>query len=495
MKKILFVTSEAFPLIKTGGLADVSGSLPIALRALGHDVRILIPDYASILSDQDFKPARNLGNSDAGITILEGVLPGSEVPVWGLSHKGFFGRKGNPYLDDEGHPWPDNADRFSLLCHVGVDMAMDRLGLDWKPDIVHCNDWQTGLIPALLSDEIRRPAVVFTIHNLAYQGVFPRETFTRLRLPSRLWSLQALEFYDQFSFIKGGLVFADRISTVSPTYAREIQGKEFGCGLEGVLGHRRDRLTGILNGIDAEAWNPATDPHLPSHFDARTIEKRGELKRRLQERFGLQQSPSIPLLAGVGRLVEQKGIDLLIDILPWLAEKNLQMALIGTGNPRYERTLRQWSRLFPERIAIHTGYDEARAHLVEAGADIFLMPSRFEPCGLNQMYSQRYGAVPLVRRVGGLADTVLDANPVTLAQGVATGIVFNEATPEALLEAIERALNLYQDPSNWHSLQSAGMSKDFSWETSARQYLGLYEMALHDCMQTDSPAWRSQRFA
>lgn len=495
MKKILFITSEVFPLIKTGGLADVSGSLPIALKALGHDVRILMPDYASILSSHDFRPVRSLGDGNRGITILEGRLPGSEVPLWGLSHRDFFSRKGNPYLGEDGQPWPDNAERFSLLCHVGVELAMDRLGLDWKPDVVHCNDWQTGLIPALLSDEIQRPAVVFTLHNLAYQGVFPRETFTRLRLPSRLWSHQALEFYEQFSFIKGGLVFSDRINTVSPTYAREIQGKEFGCGLDGVLSHRRDRLCGILNGIDTEAWNPATDPHLPTHFDADHIEKRSALKRTLQERFGLQQDPAIPLLAGVGRLVEQKGIDLLIELLPWLAEKNLQIALIGTGNRRYEQTLQQWSRLFPGRIAIYIGYDEARAHLVEAGADIFLMPSRFEPCGLNQMYSQRYGAVPLVRRVGGLADTVQDATPVTLAQGTATGIVFEDATPEALLEAIERALGLYEETLVWRGIQTAGMGKDFSWETSARHYVDLYNLALQDRMQVDPSTWRSRSFA
>jgi starch synthase len=481
MKKILFVSSEAYPLIKTGGLADVSGSLPIALKALGHDVHILIPGYTSAMAAGDFQPLRLPGESKSPI-LLSALLPGSEVPVYGLVHEGYFGRGGNPYLGPDGKPWPDNAERFSLLCHFAVELASNRLGLDWKPDIVHCNDWQTGLIPALLNDEPQRPATVFTIHNLAYQGLFPRETFVRLRLPTRYWSPLALEFYDQLCFVKGGITFADRITTVSPTYAAEIQGKEFGCGLEGLLSQRKDRLCGILNGIDAESWNPATDPYLPIHFDGESIGKRLEIKATLQQHFGLPVNPDVPLLAWVGRLVQQKGTDLLLDIMPNLMNMPLQISMIGSGEARYEKSLLQWSKLFPERFAIRFGYDEGRAHLVEAGADIFLMPSRFEPCGLNQMYSQRYGTVPLVRRVGGLADTVVDATPESLADGTATGIVFDEATPDALLEAIERGIALLQDRAAWEQMQKTGMGKDFSWETSARQYEELYEVALQDSL-------------
>jgi starch synthase len=485
MKKVLFVTSEAYPLIKTGGLADVSGSLPIALQALGQDVRILMPGYASAVAAGEFEPVRVL-HREGGIAILEGLLPGSSVPVWLLTHDEYFGRPGNPYLGTDGKPWPDNPERFSLLCHVAVETAMNRLGLGWKPDIVHCNDWQTGLIPVLLSDEPGRPATVFTIHNLAYQGIFPYETFLKLRLPSRFWSFEALEFYGQLSFIKGGLVFSDRISTVSPTYAKEIQGAEFGCGLEGLLSHRRERLSGILNGIDAEAWNPATDPLIPTNYDIHSVENRRHNKSVLQKNFKLAQDENIIMLAWVGRLVQQKGIDLVIDLLPRLMQMPLQMAVIGSGEARYEQTLLKWAKLYPDRIAIKLGYDEASAHLIEAGADLFLMPSRFEPCGLNQMYSQRYGAVPLVRRVGGLADTVADADPANLGNGTATGIAFEEATADALHQAVNRGLALYQNRTSWRKVQQAGMNKDFSWESSAQQYLGLYDLALDDRAKAES---------
>ena len=478
MKKILFVTSEAYPLVKTGGLADVSGGLPIALNALGPDVRILIPGYGDAMGGI-LKPMQ-LPGGHMSPALQHGFLPESQVQVYGLIHEFYFGRAGNPYLGSDGQPWPDNAERFSLLCHVGVEIAMNRLGLDWKPDIVHCNDWQTGLIPALLNDEPRRPATVFTIHNLAYQGIFPHETFVRLRLPTRLWSHQALEFYDQLSFIKGGLVFSDRITTVSPTYSREIQGKEFGCGLEGLLTQRSHRLSGILNGIDMEVWNPASDPYLPVHFDDQSLPQRRLLKAELQRQFGLPSAPELPILAWVGRLVEQKGTDLLLEIMPRLMALPLQIALIGSGDIRCEQALQHWSQLFPDRFAIRLGYDEALARLVEAGTDIFLMPSRFEPCGLNQLYSQRYGAIPLVRRVGGLADTVMDATPENLDAGTATGIVFDEATPDALFGAIERGLDLYRDTAHWQQMQITGMQKDFSWETSAHQYLALYEQAEED---------------
>lgn len=485
MKKVLFVTSEAYPLIKTGGLADVSGSLPIALQSLRQDVRIFMPGYASAIAAGEFGAVKTLHDAD-GISILEGRLPGSSVPVWLLTHNGYFDRPGNPYLGEDGKPWPDNAERFSLLCHVAAEIAMNRLGLNWKPDVVHCNDWQTGLIPVLLSDEPGRPASVFTIHNLAYQGVFPYETFQKLRLPARFWSHQALEFYGQMSFIKGGLVFCDRISTVSPTYAEEIQGQEFGCGLEGLLSHRRERLSGILNGIDTDAWNPATDPLVPTHYDVHSVDKRRVNKAILQKSFGLATDGEIAVLAWVGRLVQQKGIDLVIELLPRLMQLPLQIVVVGSGEARYEHTLLDWAKLYPDRIAIKLGYSEANAHLIEAGTDVFLMPSRFEPCGLNQMYSQRYGAVPLVRRIGGLADTVADANPHNLGNGAATGIAFDEATAEALWQAINRALALYHNRHDWRNVQNAGMRKDFSWETSAQRYLDLYDLALDDCAKAES---------
>jgi len=482
MKKILFVTSEAYPLMKTGGLADVSGSLPIALKALGHDVRILMPAYADTLSGLSELRTHRLPQLNGVIDILEGVLPGSEVPVWLIASRGAFDRPGNPYLTPEGKSWSDNAERFALLSRIAVEIAMNRIGFRWKPDVVHCNDWQTGLVPTLLGDEPHRPATVFTIHNLAYQGLFPRATFTALGLPERFWSYQALEFYDQLSFIKGGLVFADRVNTVSPTYAREIQGREFGCGLEDLLRQRADKLSGILNGIDTDAWDPARDPHIPHRYSYHDMRGKAENKAALQRRFMLKVAPDQAVVALVGRLVQQKGIDLVIDILHKLVELPLQLIVLGTGEKKYEHALKQWYTLYPDRIALTLGYDEPLSHFIEAGADLFLMPSRFEPCGLNQMYSQRYGTVPIVRSVGGLADTVEDASATNLAMGTACGVSFQEANAELLLQAVHRALALFHNKPVWEKVQQVGMRKDFSWHHSAQQYEELYALAQQDCL-------------
>ena len=476
-KKILFVTSEIYPLIKTGGLADVSSSLPLALRALGHDVRILVPGYQVLLEKADFEP---LPTRVGAPTLWQTVLNPGSLPVMALIDEGRYGRPGNPYLDDEGQPFKDNDDRFGHFCHVAADLALDRLGLGFSPDIVHANDWQTGLVPALLADEPKRPALVFTVHNLAYQGLFPRACFEAMKLPARFWSPEALEYYGQLSFIKGGLVFSDRINTVSPTYAEEIQTPLEGFGLEGLLSHRKDRLSGILNGIDLDAWNPERDPYLPHPFGVQKLGRRLESKRALLKRLGLEDSTETMLLGWVGRLVEQKGIDLLIDVLPRLMALPVNLVLVGTGERRFERALSDWQALFPDRLSVLLGYDESLAHQVEAGCDLFLMPSRFEPCGLNQMYSQRYGAIPLVRRCGGLADTVVDASPEALEAGTATGLVFDEANPEALARTIERGLELYSKPKIWPQLQKTGMRRDFSWERSARAYVTLYEQAEED---------------
>jgi starch synthase len=477
MKKILFVTSEAYPLIKTGGLADVSGSLPIALNALGHDVRLLMPAYGDLLAELGDLPKKRIMQSNSAVSIFETVLPGSSTPVWLVAHDGFFERSGNPYLSPDGKPWLDNAERFGLLCRVAVEIAMNRLGFSWKPDIVHCNDWQTGLIPALLEDEPHRPATIFTIHNLAYQGLFPFETFKKLGLPQRFWSHEALEFYEQLCFIKGGLVYADRINTVSPNYAKEIQGEEFGCGMQGLLSQRADRLSGILNGIDGDSWNPATDPLIPHTFSARDMTGKTRDKAILQNRFRFQADPHVAVIALVGRLVQQKGIDTVIGAMPALMQMPLQMAILGSGEKRYERMLKLWARLYPERIALNIGYDEPLAHLIEAGSDLFLMPSRFEPCGLNQMYSQCYGAIPIVRSVGGLADTVEDINAENLIGNKASGVVFDKANASALVDAVRRALALYQNRLLWSQVQQAGMNKDFSWRPRAKQYEALYALA------------------
>ena len=483
MRKILFVTSEAQPLMKTGGLGDVCGGLPEALHALGADVRLLLPAYHDSLARAGrLKMVAQLAMPPLAqpVTLQEGRLPGTRVKVWLIDFPPAYDRPGNPYINAHGHPWHDNAARFALLCQVAVAIARGAAGLAWLPDVVHAHDWQTGLVPALLGAETARPATVFTIHNLAYQGLFPYETFQSLRLPASLWSLHALEFHGQMSFIKGGIAFADRITTVSPTYAREIQTPEHGYGLDGLLRHRASHLSGILNGIDARAWNPAQDSYLVSPYSSRKLAHKAPNKAALQKEFNLPVDADIAILGLVSRLVHQKGIDLLIAALPELLELPIQFVALGSGEPEYERALRAAAVKSPDRVAVLAGHDEAIAHRIQAGADIFLMPSHFEPCGLSQLYSLRYGSVPLVRRVGGLADTVTDATPDALAAGTATGIVFDTPAPAALVHAVKRALALRQNAPLWKQMQLAGMRQDFSWRHSADEYMRLYEAALRN---------------
>lgn len=475
MKRILFASSETHPLIKTGGLADVAGSLPIALSQLEQDVRIIMPNYQSI---RNCEPGRyictvRVNNSD--VNILETQLPNSSVPIWLVDYPPFFGHPGNPYHDENGTPWSNIGERFSLFCRVIAEVAMNRAYLDWQPDIVHCNDWQTGLVPALLSLEAHRPASVFTIHNMAYQGVFPSNTFSLLNLPGQLWNPEGLEYHGMLSFIKGGLSYSDRITTVSPTYAMEIQTPEFGYGLEGLLSHRQDKLSGIINGIDTRVWDPATDAHIAHTYTAKKLEGKANNKAALQAQLKLPVDDKVPLFGLIGRLVDQKGIDLVLNCLTEMVNMPLQFALLGSGDKSIELRLLNFARLYPDKISITLGYDEHLAHQIEAGADIFLMPSRFEPCGLNQMYSQRYGTLPIVRKTGGLADTVIDTLPPSIADKTATGFAFNEASAAALIETIKRSLVLFDNKSLWQQLQRNAMKKDFSWENSAQQYMSLYE--------------------
>lgn len=474
MKKILFVTSEAHPLIKTGGLADVSGSLPKALKELGQDIRLIMPNYQSLNRTEDIHYRCTLRVNNHDVNILETRLPGTQVIVWLVDHHEFFGFPGNPYHDGYGNAWTNNADRFALLCRIAVEVAMNRAYLDWKPDIVHCNDWQSGLVPALLSLEHSRPALAFTIHNMAYQGVFPSSIYYSLNLPGQLWNPNGLEFYGNLSFLKAGLTYSDRITTVSPTYAKEIQTAEFGCGLEGLLSFRKEFLSGILNGIDMDQWNPETDLNIHQTFNSATLDKKALNKADLQSRVGLPVTDKVPVIGLISRLVEQKGIDLVLDCLPEIVNMPLQLVLLGSGSRSFEQRLYNFAEAYPDKIAITIGYDEVLSHMIEAGSDIFLMPSRFEPCGLNQMYSQRYGTLPIVRKTGGLADTVLDAVPETLNNRTATGIVFNDAYAGTLMEAIKRSMLLYNDKRNWRQLQLNCMKKDYSWKSSAKQYINLY---------------------
>jgi len=475
MKKILFISSEVHPLIKTGGLADVAGSLPVSLAELGQDIRIFMPNYGAIKYQQEVHKKSTLHVDNRTVHILETRLPNSDVIVWLLDYPDFFGGHGNPYTDEYGHAWINSAERFTLFCRIAVEIAQNRADLDWQADIAHCNDWQSGLVPALLRIEPKRPATVFTIHNMAYQGVFSQETFQQLNLPSELWNHHDIEFYNSMSFIKGGIACADHITTVSPTYALEIQTPEFGYGLNGLLHHRHNELNGIINGIDLNQWSPETDTRIPQTYSATRLGKKLINKKALQKHFSLPENEAIPVIALISRLVEQKGIDLVIDCLESIVDYPMQFVLLGNGDKGFEHRLKNLSYLHPDKISINIGYDEDLAHLIEAGADLFLMPSLFEPCGLNQLYSQRYGTLPIVRHTGGLADTVVDAMPDSITAHTATGFVFHEATAGALIETVKRALLLYANTKVWRQIQKNAMKKDFSWQNSAEQYLTLYK--------------------
>lgn len=483
-KKILFVASEAFPLVKTGGLGDVAYSLPHALHDRGADIRLLLPGYRALLRQLD--QVRILGWLDLrgaeGIVsarILETRHSDFPFPLWIVDCPPLFDRPGNPYVSAAGSDWPDNAERFAVFARAAAQLGQDALELDWQPHVVHCHDWQTGLVPAFLYESPHRPRTVFTIHNLAYGGHFSHTDFVRLQLPSQWWSPEGVEFHGGFSMLKAGIVYADAVTTVSPTYAEEICTPAFGYGLDGLLTAVRPKLFGILNGIDTRLWNPSTDPHLPAHYSMSRIQPG---KRRNKEALLSRFLPAVgdaamqaPLIGQVGRLVEQKGIDWVLAALPvLLAETDARFVLLGSGQTMYEHKFTQLAKQHPDRVFVEIGYDEALAHQIEAGADLFLMPSRFEPCGLNQMYSLRYGTPPVVFKTGGLADTVVDTTPETQDDATATGFVFDTPSVDGLLGAIRRALALYGQTAQWRRLQQSGMRQSFDWSESAARYLTLY---------------------
>ncbi len=473
MEKVLFAVSEVYPYIKTGGLADVASSLPRALKAQHVDIRIILPAYPRAMEQakQATKVAQwQQSTTGDTLTLWEDRLPQSLVKVWLLQHP-IFERDGGPYTDDSGTPWPDNAQRFTTFCRGVVDIALGKAGLMWEPNLLHCNDWQTALIPPLLSQTDK--STVFTIHNLAYQGLFDRETFDQLNLPSTWWAMNSMEFYGNFSFIKGGLVFADMVNTVSPSYAREISTAEFGCGLETLLQQKQNRLVGILNGLDTKIWDPRHDPLIAHPYGLKNLSTKKLNKTTLQHKCELTPSHEKALIGNVGRMAEQKGLDLLLSILPHWVEQPVQFVLLGSGDKKIEKALQDWQKRYPQSIALHIGYDEILAHQIEAGADIFLMPSRFEPCGLNQLYSLRYGTIPVVHGVGGLADSVVDFDQV---EG-ATGFVFNEPSAESLHLALTRAVATFQQPKRWQNLMRTAMKQDFTWKSSAKQYVQLYRQA------------------
>ena len=475
--RVLYVTSECAPWIKTGGLGDVASALTARLRHDGLDVRVLVPAYRSVLaSAARSQPIAALQRTHAlpAATLVEATLP-SGVPAMLIDCPSFFDRDGGPYQDERGRDFDDNAQRFALLSATAARLATGESPLDWRPDVLHCNDWQTGPAPALVHHASgRRARTLMTIHNLAFQGVFDGDLTPLLGLPPGAFGIEGVEYYGRTSFLKAGLMFADRLSTVSPTYAREIQRAPLGMGLEGVLAKRSQALTGILNGIDEAEWNAARDPALEANYDASSIEAKALNKAALQRELGLAAWPDRPLLGVVSRLTMQKGSDLVAALAARIAALPAQLAVLGTGDRELESALVDAASAHPGSIATIVGFDERMAHRIEAGADLFLMPSRFEPCGLNQMYSQRYGTPPVARATGGLIDSIVDATPGTIADGVATGFLFSDATADGLWAAIERALDAFAKPSAWHAIQLAGMAQSFGWSHRAHEYAALY---------------------
>ena len=474
--KVLFATSEIAPWVKTGGLGDVAAALPAALRMQGVDVRVLVPAYPALL--RAFPDARPVARPHW----LGGLLPTCSLrettasdgtPLLLLDFPPYFEREGNPYLAPEGKDWHDNHLRFGLLSRVAAWLASEASALEWRPDVVHCNDWQTGLVPAYLRYLPGGTAkTLMTVHNLAFQGLFDHASLFELGLPDAAWHLEGVEYFGHLSFLKAGLRLADAITTVSPTYAKEISTDEQGMGMAGLLRVRAEAVSGILNGID-DAWNPATDAHLSEpfvNFDLKWPEAKAANKRALQAQCGLVQDDEVPLFGVVSRLTHQKGLDLLADIADAVLALPAQLVVLGSGERALETTFRVLAQRHPGRCSVRIGFDEALAHRIEAGADAFLMPSRFEPCGLNQMYSLRYGTPPVVRATGGLADTVVDAADAEHGNG----FVFAEPTAAALQATIRRAIEAFADKPRWRRLQKNGMSGDYSWTAPARRYAELY---------------------
>lgn len=466
---VLFATSEIAPWVKTGGLGDVAAALPPALRQIGVDVRVLVPLYPAL---RDAFPEAPAVASLAGFgahyspTTLREAETAAGIRLWLLDTPDYFDRPGSPYLGPEGHDWLDNHLRFGQLSRIAAWLGSEENFLGWRPDVVHCNDWQTALAPAYLKFQPGgRARSLITVHNLAFQGLFGHDTLHELGLPDWAWSMTGVEYYGHLSFLKAGLQFADGITTVSPTYAREIQTDAEGMGMAGLLRHRSDHLAGIINGIDTQVWDPARDPHLRHAYDASRLEAKAGNKTALQTEMGLTRRDDLPLIGVVSRLTHQKGLDLLPAIAPALAGMPVQLAVLGSGERALEDVFRGMAAAHPDLFAVRIGFDEGLAHRIEAGADLFLMPSRFEPCGLNQMYSLRYGTPPVVRATGGLADTVIDE---------VNGFSFAEADAESLLEALGRGVAAWRDKPRWRSLQLDGMARDFSWSGPARQYADIY---------------------
>ncbi|PTL35166.1 glycogen synthase GlgA [Candidatus Methylomirabilis limnetica] len=479
--KILFAASEAVPFAHTGGLGDVAGALPKALSRLGHDVRLIMPLYRSVEVERHRLDVVTKGievpatSGPQAVDLLEGRLSNG-MRVYFVRHDPSFNRTGL-YQSPSAEDYPDNAERFALFCRAVLEVCR---AVSFQPEVLHAHDWQTALLPVYLKTTLQtdpffqQTATVFTIHNMGYQGLFPPEVLPRLLLPLELFTPAGLEFYGKGNLLKGGLLFADLLTTVSRRYSQEIQTAERGFGLDGILRERKSDLFGVLNGIDPEEWNPASDPHIAAHYTVDDLAGKARCKADLQQRFKLSVKATVPLLAVISRLAGQKGLDLLRDILEPLMAMNLQLVLLGSGEKELEVAFREAAAKYPAKLAVQIGFDIPLSHQIEAGADIFLMPSRYEPCGLNQMYSLAYGTIPVVCATGGLDDTIVQFDPVT---GEGNGFRFEKSTTTAFLQAIGQALALYPEKALWPRLITNAMTADFTWDRSAREYERLYRRA------------------
>jgi starch synthase len=486
--RLLQVSAEIFPLLKTGGLADIAGALPAALATAACDVRLMLPGFPAIMAG--LQDATAIGQFSLpwgeSVRVLSGTLPavpgaqGAAVRAYVLEAPGLYDRPGNPYEDAQRRPYTDNHRRFAALAWGAARLARD-LDPDWAPQVVHGHDWHAGLVPACLKLTAgKRVPCVFTVHNLAYQGIFSADQFGDLGLPPSAFQVDGLEFHGQISFMKAGLFYADKLTTVSPTYAREIQTAEQGFGLDGLLRTRRGDLTGILNAVDTKVWNPATDVHIPHHYTADHLANKAKCKAALQKEAELDVSKDAPLFTVVSRLTEQKGLNLVLAGIDTIVEGGGQLLVLGSGDHELENAFRHAAQLHKGQVALRVGYDEQFAHRIFSGSDITLVPSRFEPCGLTQMYGLLYGSLPLVRAVGGLADTVIDADLASLDDGTATGIVFACFSEADYRHAVRRALALYRQPRAWARVRQTGMHQNFSWMQAAQHYRAVYASALPD---------------
>jgi starch synthase len=483
--RVLFATSEAYPLIKTGGLADVSGALPKAIKQSADfegDIKIVIPAYSAVLAKlKNIETVATIEVLGQSCGIITGNMPDSSLSVIAIQNAHLYERAGGPYSDENGIDWPDNALRFAVLSRVASLLCSAKSPVvDWVPDLIQCNDWQTGLTPAYMKlvDKVFTKSI-FSIHNLAFQGCFEATWVKKLGLPPAHFTISGFEYFGQLSFLKAGLFYADQLSTVSPTYAQEIQTEQFGFGLQGLLQARSAHLTGILNGIDTQEWNPALDVHLPKHFSVKNIAGKLAVKHALQQQLGLEMKADAPLLGVVSRLTHQKGLDLLPAIMPSLVKQGCQFAILGSGEKKQEALFNDLAEQFPTQISMNTGYHEHLSHNIMAGCDMFIMPSRFEPCGLNQLYGLAYGTPPIVSPTGGLADSIIDTTEKTLKNKTATGFVLETVTSVSLFDTIERAIVTWQDKKTWRKIQQNGMKRDISWDFSAKDYLKLYKKTLN----------------